>query len=79
LNCRYFHAVFTVPADLRSLFFQNQEKMYSLLFKAASETLLELCADKNTFGIRLRSVAAASRHVTTDLTVFGRFSNTPQK
>jgi hypothetical protein len=37
--------VFTIPAKLRPLFFQNPRFMYTLLFKAASETLLELCAD----------------------------------
>jgi predicted Zn-ribbon and HTH transcriptional regulator len=41
----YFHVVFTIPAKLRPLFFQNPRFMYTLLFKAASETLLELCAD----------------------------------
>jgi len=46
LDCKYFHIVFTIPADLRPLFFQQQQPIYKLLFKAASETLLELCADK---------------------------------
>jgi len=49
---RYFHVVFTVPADLRPLFFQNQETLYGLLFKAASQTLLELCADKKYLGAK---------------------------
>ena len=52
INRRYFHVVFTVPADLRPVFFQKQEKMYSLLFKAASQTLLELCADKKYLGAK---------------------------
>jgi len=42
----YFHVVFTVPAELRPVFLQNQRAMYGLLFKAASETMLELCADE---------------------------------
>ena len=52
VNCKYFHVVFTVPADLRPLFFQHQRLMYALLFKAASETLLELCADKKYLGAK---------------------------
>ena len=52
INCNYFHVVFTVPADLRSLFFQHQQLMYRILFKAASESLLELCADKKFLGAK---------------------------
>ena len=52
INCRYFHVVFTVPADLRPVFYQNQETMYGLLFKAASQTLLELCADNKYLGAK---------------------------
>ncbi len=50
LNTRYFHTVFTVPDDLHPLFYQNQERMYGLLFKAASETVMELCADRKYLG-----------------------------
>jgi hypothetical protein len=50
LNARYFHTVFTVPDDLHPLFYQNQKLMYSLLFKAASETVMELCADRKHLG-----------------------------
>ena len=49
---QFFHVVFTVPASLRLVFLQNQEKLYSLLFKAVSETLLELCADKKFLGAK---------------------------
>ena len=52
INRKYFHVVFTVPADLRHVFLQNQEKLYTLLFKAASETLLELCTDKKFLGAK---------------------------
>ena len=52
INRPYFHVVFTVPADLRPLFLQNQKKLYGLLFKAASETMLELCAVKKYLGAR---------------------------
>ena len=52
IDRRYFHVVFTVPAGLRPVFFQNQEVLYGLLFKAASQTLLELCADKKYLGAK---------------------------
>lgn len=50
LTTQYFHVVFTVPDDLNPLFYKNQKEVYTLLFKAASETLMELCADKKYLG-----------------------------
>jgi hypothetical protein len=52
VNRKYFHVVFTVPAVLRPAFLQNQKTLYSLLFKAASETLLELCDDSKFLGAK---------------------------
>jgi len=37
----YFHLVFTLPHELNPLIRQNQRVIYSLLFAAASQTLLE--------------------------------------
>jgi hypothetical protein len=37
----YFHLVFTLPHDLNLLIQQNQRALYNLLFRAASQTLLE--------------------------------------
>ena len=42
LPVRYYHWVFTLPAALRPLALQNQKAIYTLLFAAASETLLHL-------------------------------------
>ncbi|MCL2249239.1 MAG: IS91 family transposase [Oscillospiraceae bacterium] len=50
LNTRYFHLVFTLPDGLNSVMLQNQEQAYGLFFKAVSETLFELCADKKYLG-----------------------------
>ena len=50
LNTAYFHVVFTLPETLNAVMLQNQEKAYKLFFKAVSETLLELCADKKYLG-----------------------------
>lgn len=42
----YFHVVFTIPEELNYLCLTNQKSMYDILFKAASETLLELARDR---------------------------------
>lgn len=39
LPCKYFHLVFTIPAELRALFMYNQKQCYDLLFKATAETI----------------------------------------
>jgi hypothetical protein len=53
LNVGYFHVVFTVPDDLRSVFYQNQVILYPLMFQAVSETLKELAANKKYLGAQL--------------------------
>ncbi len=53
LNVGYFHVVFTVPDILRPIIYQNQQKLYSLLFLAAAQTLQELAADKKFLGATL--------------------------
>jgi hypothetical protein len=49
----YFHTVFTVPHELNSLFLANQKVMYSILFKAASETLTKLALDPKFLGAQI--------------------------
>lgn len=49
----YFHTVFTVPHQLNALFLSNQDLLYSLLFKAAAETLLKLALDKKFLGAQI--------------------------
>jgi hypothetical protein len=46
----YFHVVLTVPDLLNLLFQYNQRLMYDMLFKAGSETLLELGDDPAHLG-----------------------------
>ena len=53
LPVQYFHAVFTLPALLNPLVRFNQRELYGLLFKAASETLLELARDKKYLGAEI--------------------------
>jgi hypothetical protein len=45
LPVRYFHIVFTIPAQLNALALCNQECVYDILFKAASESLQMLAKD----------------------------------
>ena len=48
----HFHLVFTVPEELNALFFINQKKMYSLLMRCSSETVLELSQDTKYLGVK---------------------------
>ena len=38
LDVPYFHVVFTVPAQIEVIAFQNQTAVYDILFRAAAET-----------------------------------------
>ena len=46
----YYHLVFTLPHELNPLCLQNKKAMYGLLFKAVSETILELARDVKHLG-----------------------------
>ncbi len=50
LDAPYFHLVFTVPEELKSLFYRNQKLLYSLFYKACAETIQELCEDPRYLG-----------------------------
>lgn len=50
LPVQYFHVVFTLPSELNPLVFSNQKILYGILFKAASETILEMSANKKNLG-----------------------------
>jgi Transposase zinc-binding domain/Putative transposase len=53
----YAHVVFTVPEQLAPLALRNQRLFYSLLFRAASETLLAIAADPRHLGARIGVLA----------------------
>jgi hypothetical protein len=53
----YFHVVFTLPEGLRPLALRNQKVVYSLLFKAVSETLTELARDSKHLGAEIGFMA----------------------
>lgn len=46
LPVHYFHVVFTIPDNLNLIMLNNQEIMYKILFKAASQTIIDLSLDK---------------------------------
>jgi hypothetical protein len=50
LPCDYFHAVVTVPKELRAAFCRNQKLMYGLLMQVSAAAVKELCADKRHLG-----------------------------
>src|SRR6202047_5166992 len=41
----YYHVVFTLPAQIADIAYQNQAVIYDLLFKASSETVLTIAAE----------------------------------
>ena len=53
LPVEYFHVVFTLPEQLSALALQNKRVIYDLLFRATSETLLEIAADPRHLGARI--------------------------
>ena len=53
LSVGYFHVVFTIPEELNYITLTNQKEMYSIFFKAVSETLLELSRDKKYLGAQI--------------------------
>lgn len=57
LPTRYFHVVFTLPDSLRPLALRNQEVVYNILFKAASETLKVLTQDPKHLGAEVGFIA----------------------
>lgn len=50
IDAPYFHVVFTLPHELSSLIYCNQELIYGLLHRCCSQTLLELSENKKYLG-----------------------------
>ena len=50
LPCDYYHAIATVPSELRDVFRRHQKLMYGLLMRVSAEAVRELCADKRHLG-----------------------------
>jgi predicted nucleic acid-binding Zn ribbon protein len=57
LPVEYFHVVFTLPQQIARLALQNARRIYSLLFRAAAETLLTIAADPKHLGAAIGFLA----------------------
>jgi Putative transposase/Transposase zinc-binding domain len=49
----YYHVVFTLPATISDIAYQNKAVVYDILFKAAAETLITIAADPKHLGARI--------------------------
>src|SRR5947199_2226949 len=49
----YFHVVYTLPAPIADIAYQNKAVIYDLLFKASAETTLTIAADPRHLGARI--------------------------
>jgi hypothetical protein len=49
----YFHVVFTLPAAVADIAYQNKAVIYDILFKASAETLITIAADPKHLGARI--------------------------
>jgi hypothetical protein len=53
LEVPYFHIVFTLPAEIGAIAYQNKAVIYDLLFKASSDTMLTIAADPKHLGAKI--------------------------
>ena len=53
----YFHVVFTLPQQIGHIALQNPRQIYNILFRAASQTLLEVAADPRLLGASIGFLA----------------------
>jgi len=53
----YFHVVFTLPAEIAPIAYQNKAVVYDLLFRTAADTLLTIAADPKHLGARIGATA----------------------
>jgi hypothetical protein len=53
LPLEYYHVVFTLPAAIADIAYQNKAVVYDLLFKATAETLTTIAADPKHLGAKI--------------------------
>jgi hypothetical protein len=53
LPVEYYHVVFTLPAPIADIAYQNKAALYGLLFDVAAEVLLTIAADPKHLGARI--------------------------
>ena len=49
----YYHVVFTLPAAIADIAYQNKAVLYDLLFKVSAETMLTIATDPKHLGARI--------------------------
>jgi Putative transposase/Transposase zinc-binding domain len=49
----YFHVVFTLPAAVADIAYQNKAAIYDILFTASAETMIAIAADPKHLGARI--------------------------
>ena len=49
----YFHVVFTLPAAIADVAYQNKAAIYDILFTASAETMIAIAADPKHLGARI--------------------------
>ena len=49
----YYHVVFTLPAPIADIAYQNKTVIYDLLFKVSAETMLTIAADPQHLGAKI--------------------------
>jgi Putative transposase/Transposase zinc-binding domain len=57
LPVQYFHQVFTLPAPIADIAYQNKAAIYAMLFKASAGTMLKIAADPKHLGARIGFIA----------------------
>ena len=57
LPVAYYHVVFTLPAAVARIAYQNPALVYDLLFKATAQTLRTIAADPKHLGVRIGMIA----------------------
>jgi predicted Zn-ribbon and HTH transcriptional regulator len=53
LPVTYFHIVFSLPAPIADIAYQNKAVIYDILFKVSAETLITIAADPKHLGARI--------------------------
>jgi len=56
LPVEYFHVIFTVPSEITGIAFQNKKIVYTILFRAAWETLRQIASDPKHLGAEIGAV-----------------------
>ena len=60
LPVAYFHVVFTLPAEVADIAYQNKRVVYDLLFKASAEAMQTIAADPRHLGAKIAITTRAA-------------------